>query len=192
MPPQLLRVAPDNALAMEIVLRETTRLGYRRPGLVAPAPFDLRSRYLHSAQFLRWLRIHRLNSRLLLAADPPAPALAAWIRALRPDVVICPHCDLYVARWREAVTRCAPPPAFVSLAWSDRTAAFAGVDKRTEEIGRFGIDLLLNALTQGHVGFQADPPTLRVPGCWRGGPSCPPAAHRGPALRRLLRALPAP
>lgn len=184
--PQLLRVAPDNALAIEIALRETTRLGYRRPGLWMPEAFDVRTQRLNSAPFLRWLHERRLNPGLMLIEEPSQRVLASWLRRLKPDVLICPHFDGYSQLWRKTVAGFATPPAFVSLTWSAPNKQFAGIDKRTEEIGAFGVDLLINALTQGRVGFQEEPPTLRVPGSWREGPSCPRARQRGAALHRFL------
>ena len=188
----LTRVGPDNAGAMNLCLRRLSSLGYRRPGLIAPKPFDERTQYHHSGPFLRWLYEHKLENDLLVDTDVDALRLEDWIRRWRPDVVICNHPHPWAKRWEEAGVRVTPPPAFVSLAWSGRHRNYAGVDKRTEVIGAHGVDMLIAAMTQGRIGFQSDPLTLRVAAHWHDGASCPPAARRGSTLRRLLKTMSAP
>ncbi len=188
----LIRVGPDNAGAIALALQHVARLGYRRPGLVAPAPFDERTQFLHSGPFLRWLHECRLEPALLATTDLDAPRLAEWLRQAQPDVVICNHPHPWAQRWLEAAAGLRSPPSFVCLAWSARYGVCAGVDKRTEVIGAHGVDMLIAAITQGRIGLLTDPPTLRVPAHWHDGASCPPAARRGPALRRLLRTTSAP
>ncbi len=186
------RVAPDNAGAVRTALAELTRLGYRRPGLVLTPDLDHRTQGEHSGAFLRAIHPRGGGAELLRVEEPDVHRLASWWAAAGPDVVIFPHPSPFAARWREVAVTVERPPAFVSLAWSARFPEFAGIDKRTDAIGRHGVGLLVAALTQGVSGPQADPPTMRVPVRWEPGASCPPAARRTRPLAALLRTMRAP
>lgn len=174
----MLRVAPDNAYAMNLGLSEIARLGYTRPALLVPAALDERTRRMQSSVFARWIWENRLGHELLELRDLSRREFVAWLEACRPDVVFCPHADPFGAWWRAWAATKEEPPAFVSLAWSSWLASFAGMDKCTANIGGHGVDMLVAALNRGETGLKPDAPTLHVPGLWRDGPSCPPAAER--------------
>lgn len=187
--PDMLRVVPDNAQAMHLLLEAVARRGYRRPAFHATPAFDQRTRLMHTAVFLRWIHGRGLDPALLAAGEIDPPRLAAWLEAAGADVLVVQHADPYARIWAEALPSLSVRPAFVSVAWAARFPYAAGVDKRTDHIGRNGVDLLVGAISRGERGLQEDAPVLHVAGVWRDGDSCPWADRRKRTLTALAKRL---
>jgi len=182
------RVSPDNAFAMDLALREVSRLGYTRPALHLPRAVDERTRRMHSAVFVNWLHTHQLDRGLAnLDNIKSSGDFRRWIDSCTPDVIFCPHNDPYVEWWKSSALSIQSAPAFASLAWSPWFRHYAGVDKCTEKVGGHGLEMLIAALSRSETGLQTHAPTLHVPGVWRDGPSCPPAKRRKHDLAKFFR-----
>jgi LacI family transcriptional regulator len=187
--PEMLRVVPDNGQAMHVLLEALDQRGYRRPAFHAVPAFDQRTRLMHTSVFLRWIYERGLDPALLAVKKFDRKNVAAWLDSVGADVLIAQHADPYASIWAEALPALRECPAFVSVAWAARFPHAAGVDKRTDHIGRNGVDLLAGAISRGEKGLQKDAPVLHVAGVWREGASCPPAGRRKRTLLALAKRL---
>jgi LacI family transcriptional regulator len=90
--PVLHRVVDDHTFGIERVLEETTRRGYRRPGLVLRASQDVRTHHSRLGVFLVQRRLHPEWPEippLIFPEDRWNSALfGAWLKRERPDVVL--------------------------------------------------------------------------------------------------------
>ncbi len=98
-----------------------------------------------------------------LKAD--GPALLAWLRKHKPEVVVTDEVSHDALQKARTLLAAKVRPIIVRLAHDGR-AAEAGVDQRSEAIGRTALDILAGMIVHGDRGLPAQPNMTCVPGIW--------------------------
>lgn len=177
--PVVFRVAADHFREVQLAVRHTQELGYRRIGFAIPRPVSERLED-------RWLAGFLLAQTQLPKADRVAPWLPAssgelraklgeWIARHDLDVVINP----IELQYFEGV------PAHVGLvllAVPPGSGAYAGIAQNEARIGAAAVEQLVARLHHWSPGAEDASSLLLVQGSWVGGASAP-----GPGRRRSAK-----
>ncbi len=94
-----------------------------------------------------------------------APALQAWLREHRPEVVVTDEVSLDSVQKARRTLPARERPVLVRLA-HDGPHEEAGIDQRSEAIGRTALDILAGMIVHGDRGLPAQPNMTCVPGVW--------------------------
>jgi DNA-binding LacI/PurR family transcriptional regulator len=177
--PVLHRVVDDHAYGIERVLAETTRLGYRRPGLVLRASQDVRTHHSRLGVFL----VHRNLQPgwdevkpLILPEDRwDGPLFTAWLERERPDVVLTeePALPAHVHSLGVRV----PEQLGIAFFHKEHPARhLSGLQINSREVGAIAAGILLRMIETNQRGEVAVPLTTLVQAySW----------HRGRTLRAM-------
>lgn len=170
--PKLHRVCPDQYAAILMALKNVTRLGYRRPGLLLNARSDVRTLRLWSSGFYGY-EIRRGNQNMVpvLECDEVRESnLMLWFRRHQPDVII--SSDLKVLRpLQQAGVKVPGDVGLVSLAGPDDEGKIAGTDQNAEILGAVAIEKLTELLYFNVTGIPEMPQVVQIPPTWCAGPS---------------------
>ncbi len=161
----------DHFACAELAMQELAALGYRRIGLVCPPSVDSLTQRRIYAAYEGFVRHHPEMRRIAIFTDESnneKAALAKWIRAQKPEVVL---------GWK-------PPEEFRQMGLSvpdelgvcmlDYLPEFgdcAGVYQNHSEIGAAAVRLLHAQLQQGLRGLPKIPMATMVEGRWTPGNS---------------------
>lgn len=153
------------------------RRGYRRPGLVIYT--DRRSANTvrqiggqRAAEETCRDRIAGLETLLLGNNAEDGPRVRAWMRAQRPDCVICTNTTVY---WplRDQGWRMPEDLGFICLWLEESDPGFSGFDPRTRPIGEALINLLDGLLKRNERGLVEQPMVSLVKRVWVEGRTLP-------------------
>jgi DNA-binding LacI/PurR family transcriptional regulator len=168
----LTSVCNDHHLSCFQLLRESHRLGYRRPGLVL---LDF-----HRERFQgRWEGGFLLARHLLpgLRPVPPlrlgswddTPSLGAWIRRSRPDLVVASTVDPLQAHLTASGVRIPEELGFASLACPTPGHACSGIWQNGALLGSTAVDQIIGMLEANVRGLPEQARVIMVEGIWNPG-----------------------
>lgn len=159
------RVVDDHAFAMERVLEEVARRGYRRPGLVLRESQDVRTHHSRLGVFLVRRRLYPEWSDvppLILPEDRwNADLFKAWLQREKPDVILTEEDEL-----QEAVRRLGlRVPRDVGIAFfykehPQRSLSGLLIDSR--QIGAMAASILMRMIETNERGTRGVPTTTLV------------------------------
>ena len=146
--------------------------GHRSIGLVISREWDRRVRHRWAGAIL-WQNTFGgtqpvtpfLGESPDLRAD--GPALRTWLRRHRPGVVVTDEVSLDTLLRTVRSLPVRRRPIIVRLA-HDGGHLEAGIDQRSEAIGRTALDILAGMIVHGDRGLPAQPNMTCVPGVWTG------------------------
>ncbi len=168
--PRLPRVSHDHAEGVRLALDEARALGYRRPGFVCTERSDARVRHHWTGGFVgRDLHLSpddQIPPLVLPALD--APALDAWLKKHRPDVVLSPHPEL-LALLEKRGHRIPRDLGFIILDHAAGDPSWAGVDQQVAYLGRTAVDVLIAQRNRNEPGEPDHARTILIAGTWRPG-----------------------
>lgn len=173
--------------SMQLLLRQLTMLGYRRPGLALTGTVhhNIDGAWT-SAYFLNGYNQSGVLDSPTLA--PPlindawrAKELLAWWRQYQPDVVIS-NLGEALAWLREGGVRVPDDCGFVMPAHHTGHPDCAGIDENNTAVGGAAVDLLVSSIEHGELGIPAHPKSLLVEGTWSPGAT----VRRQPQTRSRL------
>lgn len=168
--PRLNRAVPNQRHAVRLALRELTRLGYRRIGLVLRERYHAMTDYNMLSAFLTFQ--HGLKSAERVPVEMPEnwtrERFLKWFDRHRPEAVIG---TVQPAReWLgERGVDCPRDVGLVSLDWDDELRDFAAVDQNATAVGGAAVDLVLAQMRRNERGIPAIPQTVLVDSQWRAG-----------------------
>lgn len=169
--PHFHRVVPNQFGNLVMACRTLVQRGYCRIGVSISSDFDQRVRH-HFTAAIAW---H--NSLPGIEAIPPyihandrVDELAAWLRAYRPDVVVCHYTSPIIA-----AAKMAGLPVRTKLAVANfhrpQNRLFAAIDEKTAEIGSTAIDIVTGMIVRGDKGIPATARVTMLDGAWIDGAS---------------------
>lgn len=194
--PHLHSAMPNHLYNMQLGLRMTGKLGYRRIGLLLTS----RQSGYFGKTFGAVMALHNLEAPAghavpgfyALDENDPARDAAArqWLARYRPEAILCAGglADRLVAG---AGLESGRDVAIVDLTLTEPDPARAGVWERTAEVGATAVDLVVEQLHHNEIGPPATPKAVLVEGVWAPGASAParvPPAKPGGKRRRAKRA----
>jgi LacI family transcriptional regulator len=150
--------------AMREVLRRLAAMGARRPVALVESSTNERA---HRGWQAAWLACGSRGAagRLWLHRKGGEPALASWLRRLKPDAVVADHLELlalaHQSGWAGARERS------VVLSWHPGSM-FGGIDQGYDAIAAHAVDLVVTQLQRNERGLPDPPPMVLFPGRWRG------------------------
>lgn len=190
--PVLHRVSNDQRGIVQLAMRRTAALGYRRIGLVIPRWWDDGVQYAWSAGYfadreaitgLEPVPVLRYpwpdDSLHHPPAEPgiPADALASWWREHRPDVILS-HGPLVMEALEALGLRVPEDVAFVDLMLTRTDGAHAGVRHNSRRVGELAVEILSGQLQHHVFGVPPLPTVTLVEGTWFDGASLPAVVSR--------------
>ncbi|MFH1499801.1 MAG: LacI family DNA-binding transcriptional regulator [Verrucomicrobiota bacterium] len=141
------------------VLETLRRRGYRRACLLLNEDLEERMHRAYGAAFQMWQTDGA--ERIWRAASPARPGLSAWLKKMRPDVVIA---DTDV--WRLSVPEPWAGEAFVSLAVEYADGEVTGNHQNFARVAESAVDLLMQARLRHETGEPAEPLIMLTTGRW--------------------------
>jgi len=179
--PLLERVSNNLFESASLAVARCVDLGYRRIGFAVSQETSHRLGHHWLAGYRFALEQHGLRARLpqLMTelTDELAPAMPAWLRAHRPDVVILGNSEeqLFVG----------VPPAIgvVDLSVERRDGVRTGIFQNHQLLGAIAVEHVIGKLHAGTLGPLSEAHVHLVAGSWVPGTSAP-----GPGRRRSARA----
>jgi DNA-binding LacI/PurR family transcriptional regulator len=170
--PRLHRSKFDHYHGMLVALHEVKKLGYRRPGLVLDPLLARRSDRRYAGAFGQLTNLSPADTAKAVLESPPSGdlqgALAKWLTAYRPDVILSGHAGSQAALENLGV---AIPRdlGFVTLDWQPFQPETTGVDQLYEEIAANGVRLIVHQLQHNEAGVPTHPILMSTEGAWRQG-----------------------
>jgi LacI family transcriptional regulator len=145
---------------------------YRRPGLILDHAHDERLQHVWRAGFEMGAEecgFPRNAVLPVLEQEPDLPALRAWLKRRKPDVIVT-NLHRVVEGWLHELGLAVPGDlALVSLSVPTLGDRVTGIDQHGHLIGTHAIDLLAGALQFHRTGLLAEPITTLVSGRWNTG-----------------------
>ncbi len=165
-------VCNDHFFSALQTVRESHKLGYRRPGLVA-----LRS---HLERFHgRWdgglmVGRHLLDDlkpvkSLFLDSWEQLGPVEAWLKREEPDVVISPSADVLQPQLKRLGWRVPQDLGLASLACPQQGHALSGIWQNGALIGATAMDTLISMLERNERGLPPQAHTIMIEGLWNAG-----------------------
>ena len=170
--PQLHRVCPDQYAAIRMALKQVTKCGYKRPGLLLNSKSDARTLHMWSSGFygFEYQREARDIVPVLDCDEVREANLMLWFNLHRPDVII--SSDLKIVRpLRQGGLNVPGDVGLVSLSGPDDEMEIAGTDQNPEILGAAGIERLVELIYYNECGIPEVPRVIQIPPKWCPGPS---------------------
>ena len=173
--PRLHRAVNHQLQSVQLAFARLGALGYRRIGLAVTRHEDARARRHWLSSLLLARHDHpegELAFPLLYADTITRPALQAWVRRERPDVVVStemgvrPMIDAEVRRSRRRI-------GFAHLHLVAPLSGCSGIDQNNERVGAAAVDLVIEQLHANSYGPPEVPKTVLIEGTWVDGTSAP-------------------
>ena len=171
--PRLNRAVPNQRHAVQLAIRELTRLGYRRLGLVLRQRYHAMTDFNMLSTFL--LLQHGLPRAQRVPVETPEEwneqNFMPWFKRHRPDAII--GVVRPVREWlARAGVQCPRDVGLVLLDWDEEAKEeFAAVDQNAAAVGAAAVDIVLSQMRQNERGIPAIPQTVLVDSVWRPGAS---------------------
>ncbi len=160
-PLQFHRVVPHQFIDMCRLLKQLEARGHRRIGAVFENNFEERIHF----HFTAAIKLLDHGDNILRVKNPraiPPAELAAWLRAHRPDALVCPFAlDLRAALPPDDGTF--PMPEVISLG-TVKDPAMSYWDERPEDIGSDAAVLLAGMIQHNETGIPESPRTSMIHG----------------------------
>jgi LacI family transcriptional regulator len=177
--PVLHRVVDDHACGIGLLLQETERRGYRRPGIILRAPQNVRTRHSRLGAFFAHAHHHpdwHHVAPLILPEDHwDSREFARWVRQERPDVILTEEPEVMAAATRLGLR--VPRDAGVAFFHQERPARrLSGLLVKAEEVGRTAASILMRLIETNERGVPPVPSTTLVSSLiWHEGRTLRPA-----------------
>lgn len=190
--PVLHRVSNDQRGIIQLAMRRTAALGYRRIGLVLPQWWDDGVQFAWSAGFLAdqfglpdqepipilrhaWPADSESGARGGAEPRVPKDKLGRWLREHRPQVILS-HGPLVLPALAELGVAVPRDVAFVDLLLMQADGTCAGVQHNSQRVGELAVEILSGQLQHHVFGVPRLPTVTLVEGTWFDGASLPAAA----------------
>jgi DNA-binding LacI/PurR family transcriptional regulator len=169
--PRLDRVALDIYHGVGVVHRELVALGYRRIGFVSAISKEANVEDRRVAAYLacqcRMPARDRLQPFIHEGDASLASALGPWLRQQRPDAVIG---DIKTFEALQQLGIGLPDElGYANINAMSAPGVMAGLDGRTEVLGRAAVDLLADAYVLNRTGEPENPKLVLMEGVWTPG-----------------------
>lgn len=168
------RASPHQYEEFLLLMRQLSRLGYRRPGLILSEDSDSRTLHHYSSAFLRsqWALPAGQRVPLCVRSRIDFETFREWFAANEPDVVIgqAPGAAVYLD-WLSRLGRPAPERCgFVSLD-VDPTLDFlcSGIRQDNDKVAAAAVDLVVAQIQRRERGLPDQPKTVLIEGAWVDG-----------------------
>lgn len=169
--PELHRVTTDYAHSIDLAYQRLRELGYRKPGLVIPAPFN---EHTGSACLGAYLS-HQILSPTTAAIPPCLTAeydvqvdeILPWFQEHRPDVLLT-----VLPEQTEACLKAkfqSPADYGIIDLTCDNVGKYAGIGQPGFELGQAVVDLVVHQIHRGVVGVPESSQTTLIKGHWVNG-----------------------
>jgi len=160
--------------SLQTIFENLLRLGYRSPGLVIGRWINNANACQLTAGFLQQQRQLPEAARIpILESDVWPTLLAEWMKAHRPDVIICAANET-IDHIRSLGLNVPTDVAVVHLNLRSDVSGWAGIDQLHEQIGSAAVDVVTAHLNRGDCGLSAYPKYIYIRGVWVEGWTCPP------------------
>ncbi len=162
------RVQADRHGNMRRLLDETSRLGYRKPGLALDPYVDRISQHSYSSAYLGWCRTAGVTPHLTdLPPSAEPETITRFLRTASPDLLI--GSDNRLRNWCTSAGRRVPRDIGIAhLNLAADVAGWAGINQNHEPIGAAAVDQLVALLTLRQFA-PAPRSTMLIPGGWKTG-----------------------
>ncbi|MDX6765828.1 MAG: LacI family DNA-binding transcriptional regulator [Candidatus Methylacidiphilales bacterium] len=160
---------------ISLVLREMTRLGYQRIGLMILRLSELLAERAFTAAYLlhqsEQSRNHRIPILVTGLGDEghQYSQFKAWVESAHPDAVISLGMGPHILRWLAEMNLNVPGDIGVADMDVHPPTTLAGVDQLHEMVGAAAVDLVLGQIHRNESGVPEHPKTVMLEGVWRGG-----------------------
>lgn len=168
------QVVSDYTHDIDLALEMAVKHGSRRIGFGLTELRDRNSDYSWASRFLLYQRNLRARERLPFIPSRDdllfdREVFLAWVEKHRPDTMLIAGGEQY--EWlKEAGWRVPEDIRLINLV-QRKEKELAGIDPRTEEVGRASIDHLISLLQSNQAGIPGFPRLVSVKGRWVDGPS---------------------
>jgi len=162
--PALHRVHHHHYLGMMTALRMLKKQGHKRIGFYCGSTINERMFRAWSASFLAHHPLAEPGELLALRKTPSKDDFHAWLRQVKPEVVI--DGGHVVKEWMAALPK-ARRPGHVTLGWRADMPEVAGIDQQADILGAAAVDLLVAQYQQNERGVPASPKIVMTEGVWR-------------------------
>ena len=160
--------------SIQIVFENLLRLGYKRPGLVVGGWVNHSHDCHWTAGFLQQQRQLSEADRVpILESDSWQSALPEWMRAHRPDVVICSSNET-IGYLNDSGFKVPEDVAVAHINVCSDVSGWAGIDELHEQIGSAAVDVVTAQLNRGEKGLNPNSKLIYIQGAWVDGWTCPP------------------
>ncbi len=168
--PRLNRAVPNQRHAIHLALRELTKLGYRRIGLVLRERYHRMTDYIMLSAFLTFQ--HGLKPAERVPVEMPEEwareNFLTWFNQHRPDALI--GAVRPAREWlADEGVECPRDVGLVSLDWDEEMQDYAAVDQNAAASGAAAVDLVLGQMRRNERGIPETPQTVLVDSVWRPG-----------------------
>lgn len=173
--PRLHRAVNHQLQSVQLALARLGSLGYQRIGLAVTRHEDLRARRHWLSSLLLARHDHPEGARafpLLYADTITRPALLAWMKKEKPDVVVSTEMTLRPLI-EAAARRSGLRIGFAHLHLVAPLSGCTGVDQQNERVGAAAVDLVIEQLHANSLGPPPFPKTVLIEGTWVTGVSAP-------------------
>lgn len=175
--PIIERVANDHMQSAALIVERCAALGYRRIGLALSRETSARLEHRWFAGYQLAVALHtpdtRIPTLMTEQTDGLIPALPAWIKKCKPDMVIL---DNPYPRFLRQIPR---EIGVASLSLGRPDDEVSGIFQNYELIGRCAVEHAASKLYTNSLGTLNEPHLHLVAGTWVRGMTAP-----GPAIRR--------
>lgn len=173
--PILHQVVSDYAHDIDLALQIATQNGSRRIGLAIHEERDLNINHSWSSRFLNYQRHLPTKNRIPFIPGRDLSfkreTFLAWVQKQRPDTLLVAG-DEEVHWLKEAGHRIPQDIRVINLIQRGEKE-LAGIDPRTEEVGRGAVELLRSLLQDNQLGLPEFPRLIAIKGRWSAGASFP-------------------
>ncbi len=176
---------------VKLAFQQMRRLGYRRPGLIAPVRNNAIAGGLWSAAALdeQWQRPPEEQCPPFMVEGDAVnmSAFRDWFEKHKPDALLVYKIGVMelLARLRVAV------PQDVGAAYlfgtEEERRTMAGIDGNLDQVGAAAVDLLVQKLHTHELGMPAHPREVLIAGTWQPGPTLPDRCVPSRNVRRQPR-----
>lgn len=168
--PRVHRVVPNQFQGTYTLLRQLSRLGYRRIGLVIDRPVNERNNRQYTAALFDWQqRIPRDRRVPPLVFEKWDEALfRRWFARNHPDAIISEQPQVHRSP-RSLGLNVPHEVGSVCLSISDSPPGMAGLNAKGRVIGATAVDLVIDQLERNELGLPAEPQVVMIESEWVDG-----------------------
>jgi len=173
--PELHRASVHYQQGMDLIWEQLRSRGYRRPGLILPKLFNIRTQWSYLGTYLA-----RQAMDSEVGAIPPClldgysnfePPIKTWFQKHRPDAVIIASTGI-----ESVLRRLARIPEDLGLAdlILEQSSGTTGIRQPTTELGATAVDMIVAQIHRNESGIPASHKTTLIKCQWVEGRTLPP------------------